>query len=197
MARSQCTITAADAFGRSAIRYVASIILLSLAGVAAGCGATAPTPPTVSAPAPTGPVVNIAGTWTGTMTSANLPTQSITMMVVQATNCVDGAWSSASSAWAGSISGYAGEASVLGPCLVREAGLRRWQMSRISHHQRTGDRKHAPLDCRDTHPDRRLRRRLSAIDRPRPAAAIVSCYFFVRAAVCSASDTSSASAVRP
>ena len=114
MARSQCTITRADAFGRSAIRYVASIILLSLTWVAAGCGATAPTPPTVSAPAPTGPVVNIAGTWTGTMTSANLPSQSITMMVVQATNCVDGAWSSASSAWAGSISGYAGEASYSG-----------------------------------------------------------------------------------
>jgi hypothetical protein len=90
------------------------IISLSSAGLLGGCGATAPTPPAASPSAPIGPVVNIAGTWTGTLASANFPTQTITMMVYQATNCVDGAWSSLSSDWAGSISGYAGEASYSG-----------------------------------------------------------------------------------
>ena len=108
---SRCTITAASAFARLACRCLVAVVMLSLATMLTSCGATAPTPPTTTSPgAPIGPVVNIAGTWTGTMTSANLPTQSITMMVVQTTNCVDGAWSSASSEWAGSISGYAGEA---------------------------------------------------------------------------------------
>jgi hypothetical protein len=61
-----------------------------------------------------GPVVNIAGTWTGTFASANFPAQTITLIVYQATNCVDGAWSSASSDWAGAISGYAGATSYVG-----------------------------------------------------------------------------------
>jgi hypothetical protein len=112
---SRCTTTTASAFGRRAIRCLALIVPLSLSGVLTSCGATAPTPPpSTPAPAPIGPVVNIAGTWTGTFASANFPTQTMTMMVVQATNCVDGAWSSSSSDWAGSISGYAGEASYSG-----------------------------------------------------------------------------------
>jgi hypothetical protein len=112
---SRCITAAASAFGRRAIGYLALIVRLSLAAVLTSCGATAPTPaPSTPAPAPTGPVVNIAGTWTGTFASANLPTQTMTLMVYQATNCVDGAWSSGSSDWAGSISGYAGEASYSG-----------------------------------------------------------------------------------
>jgi hypothetical protein len=110
---SRCTITAANAFGRLAIRYLVVIVPLSLAAVIASCGATAPAP-SAPTPAPIGPVVNIAGTWTGTFASANFPTQTITLMVYQSTNCVDGAWSSVSSDWAGSISGYAGEASYSG-----------------------------------------------------------------------------------
>jgi hypothetical protein len=111
---SGCTIMSADASGRLAIRYLAWIGPLSLAGMLTSCGATAPTPSASSPAAPIGPIVNMAGTWTGTFASANFPTQTITMMVYQTTNCVDGAWSSASSDWAGSISGYAGEASYSG-----------------------------------------------------------------------------------
>jgi hypothetical protein len=94
---------------------VALIGPLLLAGALTSCGSPAPTPSvSTPAPAPIGPVVNIAGTWTGTFASANFPTQTITMMVYQTTNCVDGAWSSGTSDWAGSISGYAGETSYSG-----------------------------------------------------------------------------------
>ena len=143
----RCTTTTASAFGRLGIRYLALIVPLSLAAVLTSCGATAPTPPpSTPAPAPIGPVVNIAGTWTGTFASANFPTQTITLMVYQATNCVDGAWSSGSSDWAGSISGYAGEASYSGACLVRAALRRQRKVSRVWQHQRTCDGQHAPLD---------------------------------------------------
>ena len=111
---SRCTITAANGLGRLAIRYLALIVSLSLAAVMASCGSTTPAPSVPTPALPIGPVVNIAGTWTGTFASSNFPTQTITMMVYQATNCVDGAWSSTSSDWAGSISGYAGEASYSG-----------------------------------------------------------------------------------
>jgi hypothetical protein len=109
----RCTITAASALERLVVRAVLSLVLLSLAGRLIGCSANAPAP-SASITAPIGPVVNIAGTWTGTFASANFPTQTITLMVYQATNCVDGAWSSASSDWAGAISGYAGAASYSG-----------------------------------------------------------------------------------
>jgi hypothetical protein len=112
MAR-RCTTTAASAYKRLAIRAVLSLVLLPLAGQLIGCSANAPAP-SASITAPIGPVVNMAGTWTGTFSSANFPTQTITLMVYQATNCVDGAWSSASSDWAGAISGYAGAASYSG-----------------------------------------------------------------------------------
>lgn len=51
--------------------------------------------------------VNIAGTWSGTLESSNLPTQTISLIVVQTGNCVDGAWQSADSSWRGAISGIA------------------------------------------------------------------------------------------
>ncbi|HEV3062438.1 MAG TPA: hypothetical protein VGY48_29590 [Vicinamibacterales bacterium] len=104
---------AADALGRLTRRSGAAVLLLSLARLTTSCSASPPAP---SAPilAPTGPVVNIAGTWTGTFASANFPTRTITLMVYQTTNCVDGAWHSASSDWAGAISGYAGTTSYAG-----------------------------------------------------------------------------------
>ena len=95
------------------IRHLALVVPLSLAGLLTSCSATAPTP-SASIPAPIGPVVNMAGTWKGTFASANFPAQTIILMVYQATNCVDGAWSSDSSDWAGAISGYAGAASYEG-----------------------------------------------------------------------------------
>ena len=52
--------------------------------------------------------VNLAGNWVGTFESANHGTQSITMLVVQFDNCVDGSWRSTSGDWSGAISGFAG-----------------------------------------------------------------------------------------
>jgi hypothetical protein len=75
-----------------------------------GCGAAPPTIPTgtIGPPVtPTEPLANLAGTWTGTVESANFPTRSITLVVVQALNCVDGFWQDASGDWKGSISGFA------------------------------------------------------------------------------------------
>jgi hypothetical protein len=113
----RCTITAACDFVHVAARHLAAVAWLSLAAVVAGCGATAPAPTPIEPPppvTPVGPVVNMAGTWTGTFASANFPTQTMTLMAYQASNCVDGAWSSTSADWAGSISGYAGDASYSG-----------------------------------------------------------------------------------
>lgn len=58
--------------------------------------------------------INMAGSWSGTLESANLPTQNITAIIVQGGTCVDGAWASSTSDWNGAISGYAGEASYSG-----------------------------------------------------------------------------------
>ena len=109
----RCTTTAANTFKALVARAVLLLVLLSLAGRLIGCSASSPAP-SGSNTAPIGPVVDMTGTWTGTFASANFPTQTIALMVYQTTNCVDGAWSSASSDWAGAISGYAGAASYSG-----------------------------------------------------------------------------------
>jgi uncharacterized protein YceK len=65
-----------------------------------------PMAPSTTTPAPT--PFDIAGNWTGTFASSNLPTRTITMTIVQASSCVDGAWKDASGQWTGAISGLAG-----------------------------------------------------------------------------------------
>ena len=79
-----------------------------------GCGSSsAPTAPTLAqhTPAvvapPNEPVVGLAGTWVGTIESSNFPPRTIRLVVVQSTNCVDGAWSSDDGQWLGAISGVA------------------------------------------------------------------------------------------
>ena len=74
-----------------------------------GCGSTAPssTTPDPGPTAPAGPFANVAGTWTGTLESANAPTTTITLTVVQSGSCVDGAWTSSAGEWRGAISGVA------------------------------------------------------------------------------------------
>ena len=68
-------------------------------------------PPTSTTPtSPTAPpvdVVNVAGNWVGTIESANLPPQTISMVVVQFADCVDGSWRSTDGDWTGAISGFA------------------------------------------------------------------------------------------
>ncbi len=51
--------------------------------------------------------VNMAGSWTGTLETANLGSRSIDMTIVQDGACVDGVWSSVPAGWTGAISGYA------------------------------------------------------------------------------------------
>ena len=51
--------------------------------------------------------MNLSGTWTGTLESANFPTLPITLVVVQSSDCVDGAWISSTGDWKGAISGFA------------------------------------------------------------------------------------------
>jgi hypothetical protein len=72
--------------------------------LAAACSASR-TPTTPSSPPLN--VVNLAGTWSGTLESANFPAKTVTLTVGQGGNCVDGAWTTASSDWTGAISGYA------------------------------------------------------------------------------------------
>ena len=94
------------------------LVCALLALAASSCGgsgsssppvASTPTSPTPApAPPPPGAIVNLAGNWAGTFESANHRTQSITMLVVQFDNCVDGSWRSTSGDWSGAISGFAG-----------------------------------------------------------------------------------------
>ena len=108
-------------------RRLLSFLLLALS--ASGCGGsessssrpghTTPTAPTPSpTPTPTATpnpnFVNIAGTWAGTIETANQGRQSISMLVVQFDNCVDGSWKSTSGDWSGAISGFAGRDSYTG-----------------------------------------------------------------------------------
>jgi hypothetical protein len=75
--------------------------------MAAACSASrTPTTPSSSSP-PAADVVNLAGTWSGTLESSNFPAQTVTLTVVQSGNCVDGGWTTATADWTGAISGYA------------------------------------------------------------------------------------------
>ena len=96
------------------------LICALLAVAASSCGGSesssppvshTPTSPTPAAPtpAPGAAIVNLAGNWVGTFESANQGTQSISMLVVQFDNCVDGSWRSTSGDWSGAISGFAGK----------------------------------------------------------------------------------------
>ena len=95
---------------RMRVGAIGSALVIAVA--AFGCSSSSPSTP--SAAPPPGPVVNIAGTWSGTLESDNLPTRTITMTVVQGGSCVDGAWTTGGSEWTGAISGYAGADSFSG-----------------------------------------------------------------------------------
>ena len=85
-----------------------SRFVLALLGWASlSCSSGIGTTPTRTSDVAAGPVVNIAGTWTGTLESSNFGTRMIKMLVVQSGNCVDGVWDSLPAEWTGAISGYA------------------------------------------------------------------------------------------
>jgi len=90
-----------------------------LAVLALGCGSSKPLDPASPSPQPSPggplpPVVNMAGTWTGTVESSNFPTRNITLVVVQAYSCVDGEWKDPAGEWTGALSGLASTDSFAG-----------------------------------------------------------------------------------
>jgi len=89
--------------------YSLSLPLLVLLLFGCGSPSTSSTPPpTAPTPVPpSSPVVNIAGTWNGTVESTNFPARAITLIVAQGDSCVDGEWHDAPLDWKGAISGFA------------------------------------------------------------------------------------------
>ena len=101
------------------MRRAAIAVLLLAVGIALGCGSSKPLDPVspsspTSPGGPTTPVVNMAGTWTGTVESSNFPTRAITLVIVQAFSCVDGDWKDAAGEWTGALSGLASTDSFAG-----------------------------------------------------------------------------------
>ena len=100
------------------MRIWQTLLCLALAASALGCEVsgvhTDASTPTSPGGVPAEPVVNIGGTWVGTLESANMAPIPISMVVVQFGNCVDGSWRSAGGEWTGGISGLAGTNSYTG-----------------------------------------------------------------------------------
>jgi hypothetical protein len=85
-----------------------AITFAALWTASAACSSGIDSTPTNYTTAPsTAPVVYIAGTWNGTIESANFAPRTIKMIVVQSGNCVDGVWDSSPPEWTGAISGFA------------------------------------------------------------------------------------------
>ena len=82
------------------------------------CGGSEPSTPTEPSPGAStevpADVVNMNGTWVGTLETPAPGVQQIRMTVVQSANCVDGAWRSDSSDHRGALSGYADKDSYTG-----------------------------------------------------------------------------------
>jgi hypothetical protein len=94
------------------------VIVVVLMVFISGCGGSEPAAPTQPSPGPgievPPDVVNMNGTWAGTLESADQGVQQITLTVTQFANCVDGAWRSNSSDTRGALSGFAGKDSYTG-----------------------------------------------------------------------------------
>jgi hypothetical protein len=91
----------------------AIVVLCALATSGCSSASAAPAPPVFTAPSGPTPF-NIAGNWSGTFQSNNLPARPITMTIVQTSSCVDGAWKDAAGQWTGAISGSATDVSFSG-----------------------------------------------------------------------------------
>jgi hypothetical protein len=98
-------------------RLAAGLILSVLAGSCGGSSSSSSTPHNPSPTAPTGvpaDVVDMNGTWVGTLESPDRGVQQVSLTVVQFANCVDGTWKSSSSDARGALSGFAGKDSYTG-----------------------------------------------------------------------------------
>ena len=100
---------------RPGCRLAAALIAVVLAS---SCGGSEPSAPTQPSPRPStevpADIVNMNGTWVGTLETSAPGVQQITMTVVQFVNCVDGTWRSDSSDYRGALSGYAAKDSYTG-----------------------------------------------------------------------------------
>ena len=91
---------------------IATAMVIAALGLACGAGmdvTPAPSPTPAPAPAPgTGPL-NLAGVWAGTLEAPGLPARTVSMLVVQAVDCVDGAFHTDPAEYTGAISGYSSQ----------------------------------------------------------------------------------------
>ena len=158
---------------------VCGLIVMSAAGCTASSvlpaspSPTAPTP--APTPAPSGAVANIAGNWIGTFESANLGTQTISMLVVQFDNCVDGSWKSTTNDWTGAISGFAGKDSYTGQVsLERSASSPEGACSAIGTISGEVGIRHPAVDRHGHDREPSLRGGAAAVDRLLPATSVAS-----------------------
>jgi hypothetical protein len=89
-------------------RRIACAVIIAMPAL--GCQSSQDSPtttPTSPGASPSADVVNVAGNWVGTLESTNIAAQTISMVVVQFGNCVDGSWKSADGDWTGAMSGFA------------------------------------------------------------------------------------------
>ena len=83
------------------MRKLLSIVLF-VGGISSACStATEPTDESKGL----GSSLNVSGSWTGVMASANNPTESITMQLTQSSGSVSGTWRGTEVAWSGQVSG--------------------------------------------------------------------------------------------
>jgi hypothetical protein len=96
------------------VHDIARLVVVTALAVSAmlnvGCGSgssSTTTPPTPTQPADPS-IPNLAGTWTGTIESADFTTREISAQIVQTgVDCVDGAWRTTATEMNGAISGFA------------------------------------------------------------------------------------------
>lgn len=90
------------------------ILVIVIAVVAAGCSNSA-TGPSSSI----GSQGNIGGSWTGTLSSTNNPTETITMELSQSSRNISGSWSGTAFAWTGQVTGTLSGSSFSGQLTFR------------------------------------------------------------------------------
>ena len=93
------------------VRVQTVLLWAGLIAITIGCGSSSSPSPAPSNPIPPPaqePIPAIAGDWTGTFESPNLPPRTISFTIVQSAGyCIDGAWKDTADQWSGALSGVA------------------------------------------------------------------------------------------
>jgi hypothetical protein len=66
-------------------------------------------------------VINMAGTWSGTLQLPGAAVRNVSMLIVQTVDCVDGAFHTDANEWIGAISGYATRTAFSGVMSLQKA----------------------------------------------------------------------------